>query len=89
LNSEKELAEIQGRKNFYKRSDVGKFLLAHGVPRTKEQTLSLIALDKNVATSGFLPAEQSYLVKVSFEIHPQQINIRDKLNGELICSITR
>jgi hypothetical protein len=89
LNSDKELAEIQGRKNFYNRREVGKFLLAHGVPRTKQQTLSLIALDTSEATDGSIPRDHSYLGKVSFEIHPQQINIRDKVNGELINSIAR
>lgn len=85
MNSEQELAEIKGRRNFYNKIEVGKFLLANGVPRTKLQESSLIALD----TAGAITGDRSYLKMVSFEIHPQQINVRDRVNGELISSITR
>jgi hypothetical protein len=33
--------------------------------------------------------DRSYLKLVSFEIHPQQINVRDRVNGDLISSIAR
>jgi hypothetical protein len=85
MNSEQELAEMKGRRNFYNKREVGKFLLANGVPRTKQQMSSLIALD----TAGAMTDDRSYLKLVSFEIHPQQINVRDRVNGDLISSIAR
>ncbi len=89
MNSEKELVEIRGRTEFYNKKEVGKFLLAKGVPRTKQEMLALIALEDAGTSQGAIQGDQSYLRMVSFEVHPQQINVRDKANGMLISSIAR
>lgn len=50
-----------------------------------EQMASLIVLD----TAGAMTDGGNYLEMVSFEIHPQRINVRNRINGESISSIAR
>ena len=87
MYSDNELADIKRRDSFYNKKDVAKLLLAEGVPKTKQAMLKLLAL-ANVGGTG-IQESLDCLRNVVFVIHPQQINIRDKTNGQIIVSIPR
>ena len=61
-------------------------LLTNGVPKSKQMMRALVSLDK-VDVSD----QETYdcLSNVNFVVHPQQINIRDRDNGQIIASIAR
>jgi hypothetical protein len=87
MYSENELADIRSRANFYNKKEVAKFLLAEGVPRTRQAMLKLVELAN--PRSNSIQESFDCLTNVAFIIHPQQINIRDKTNGQIIVSIPR
>lgn len=80
---------IQHRKDFYTSSNVDTLLKKSGVPKSKSalQELVAIGLGKNLEEIDG-DALQTY-GHVYFQVHPQQINIRDKANGKLIVSIRK
>jgi hypothetical protein len=84
-----ELRDIQRRKNFYNKKDVAKLLLATGVPHDKKAMMKLTALEDTDGTFNAIQESYDCLTRVVFAVHPQQINIRDKTNGQIIASITR
>ena len=85
MYSEKEQKDMIRRADFYGNKEVAKLLLKDGAPKTKQAMLMLFGLE-NKDTS-----EESFdcIRNVTFVIHPQQINIRDKANGKIIVSIAR
>jgi hypothetical protein len=87
MYSDNELADIKRRDSFYNKKDVAKLLLSEGVPKNKQAMLKLLAL-ANVGGAG-IRESLDCLRNVVFIIHPQQINIRDKTNGQIIVSIPR
>lgn len=87
MYSENELKDIGRRSSFYNKKEVAKFLLAEGVPKTKQAMSKLIALEN--AGSSSIQKSFDCLRNVVFVIHPQQINVRDKTNGQIIASIPR
>lgn len=86
MYSEKELQDILRRSDFYKKKEVAKFLLTHGVPRTKGAMLKLLEFDERSSDAN---ESLNCLRGVTFVVHPQQINIWDKTNGKMIISIPR
>ena len=85
MYSEKEQSDITRRTDFYGSKEVAKLLLKEGAPKTKKAMLKLFGLENKDTT------EESFncIRNVTFVIHPQQINIRDKANGKIIVSIAR
>lgn len=82
--------ECKRRVKFYKSTKVIRYLSTHGVPKSRRASKALIA----VGTTGSLDGEVSQelmdcLSYIWFEVHPQQINVRDKANGKIIVSIRR
>jgi hypothetical protein len=87
--SESELADIQRRNDFYHKSEVAKLLVASGIPTNKQEMVKLAGLE---IPDGSVKAPQEAIEcmrNVTFEVHPQQINIRDKINGQIIVSISK
>ncbi|MDG6998306.1 MAG: hypothetical protein JRN15_04235 [Nitrososphaerota archaeon] len=80
-----EIEEIAKRKQFYNRPDVAKFLSKHGVPKNKKAMNELLSTGNSKTDQELVDC----LSHVVFAVHPQQINIRDLANGEIIVSINR
>lgn len=82
--------DVQRRKDFYNKPEVTKYLCKEGVPKTKSAMSALML-------AGGYSKEDSIIDSVSFKclngvlfaVHPQQINIRDKINGMIIASLHR
>ena len=82
--------ECERRVKFYTSREVVRYLSKNGVPKSRRASKGLIA----IGTTGSLDGEVSQemmdcLSYVNFEVHPQQINVRDKANGKIIASIRR
>lgn len=77
--------EIERRLQFYNNLNAIKYLKKNGIPKSRRDMKELVELEyqnpdqDTVASVGF----------VYFQVHPQQINIRDKANGKLIVSIAK
>ena len=77
------------RVKFYTSKEVTSHLSKNGVPNTKRSWQALIALAAT-GTKGEVAQELlDYLRDVRFEVHPQQINVRDTANGNMVASIRR
>jgi hypothetical protein len=87
--SENELVDIHRRNDFYHKKEVAKFLVASGIPTNKGKMLELTALEDTDGSVKALQESFDCLRNVTFEVHPQQINIRDKTNGQIVVSISR
>jgi hypothetical protein len=87
--SESELADIQRRNDFYHKKEVTKLLVASGIPTTKREMVKLTALENTDGSLKALQESFECIRNVTFEVHPQQINIRDKTNGQIIVSISK
>jgi hypothetical protein len=87
--STSEQADIKRRASFYNKRAVAKLISVIGIPRNKQAMLKLLSLDN--ADGSAIVTQESYdcLTNVNFAVHPQQINVRDKVNGEIIASIVR
>jgi hypothetical protein len=82
--------EYERREKFYTSIEIFRYLSKNGVPKTRRALKAMIA----IGTTGTLDGEVSQelmdcLSYVHFEVHPQQINVRDKANGKMIASIRR
>jgi hypothetical protein len=80
-----EIEEIARRKEFYNRPDVAKFLSKQGVPKSKKAMRELLSTGNSKLDQKSIDC----LMQVSFAVHPQQINIRELTNLEMIVSIRR
>ncbi|MDG6996314.1 MAG: hypothetical protein JRN52_10360 [Nitrososphaerota archaeon] len=80
-----EIDEVSKRREFYNRPEVVKFLSKHGVPKTKKAMIELLS------SGGSKPDPEMVdnLSQVIFSVHPQQINVRDIANGQIIVSVRR
>ncbi len=87
--SESELAGIQRRNDFYHKKEVAKLLVGSGVPSNKREMVKLTALENTDGSANALLESYECIRYVTFEVHPQQINIRDKTNGQIIVSISK
>ena len=78
---------IRRRTEFYTSDVVDNFIKKHGVPKTR------IAMKNLVTLSGGGSGVDDRLVElmghVYFQVHSQQVNIRDKANGKIIVSIRK
>ena len=77
--------DVQQRKTFYNNPDVAKHISKDGVPKSKAAMNALIS----AGGVGSGPDSFECLSFVVFSVHPQQINVRDKLNGKIIATINR
>ncbi len=80
-----EIEEISRRKEFYNRPDVVKFLSKQGVPKSKKAMMDMLSTGDPKLDQKSIDC----LMRVSFAVHPQQINIRELTNMEMIVSIRR
>jgi hypothetical protein len=87
--SESELSGIRRRNDFYHKKEVAKLLVASGIPITKREMVKLNALENTDGSFKALQESFECMRNVTFEVHPQQINIRDKTNGQIIVSISK
>ncbi len=78
---------IGRRKEFYNSESVDDFLKKHGVPKSEQAMRSLVVM--GLGKSDVDKELTEILEHVYFQVHPQQINIRDKTNGKLIVSIRK
>ncbi len=77
------------RVKFYTSKEVSGYLSKNGVPKSRRSWKALIAVGAT-SIDGEVGQEQTdYLGDVRFEVHPQQINVRDKANGKIVASIRR
>ena len=87
LSQEQESAQ---RTAFYTKKEVGAYLLKNGVPRSAHASKALVAMGTTGNANGEVNQELlDVLNNVYFEVHLQQINIRDKKNGKLIISLRK
>jgi hypothetical protein len=80
---------IRQRREFYTSESVDNFLKKHGVPKSRHAVRSLVALANGKSEDQVDAGDIDLLGHVYFQVHAQQINIRDKANGKLIVSIRR
>jgi len=88
INPDAEEA-IRKRREFYTGQSVDEFLKKHGVPKSRHALRSLVALASGKGDSQVDGQAVDLMGHVYFQVHPQQINIRDKANGRLIVSIRK
>jgi hypothetical protein len=90
---ERETEDIARRTKFYNEREVARLISKHGVPKTKGARVEMItagAAESQTSEPVALTQELiDCLSYVSFVVHPQQINIRDKANGKIIAVIRR
>ena len=85
---ENEKSDQDTRSKFYNSQSVVKHIKTHGVPKSRGAWRDMFVS----AGSEDLDGEKGHelmvcLSKVTFMKHPQQINIVDKTNGEIIATI--
>lgn len=62
------------------------FIKKHGIPKSRIAMRDLVALtDGKSGDEGMV----ELMSHVYFQVHAQQVNIRDKANGKLIVSIRK
>jgi hypothetical protein len=82
--------ECERRAKFYTSREVVRYLSKNGVPKSRRASKALIAIGMTGSIDGDVSQElMNCLSYVNFEVHPQQINVRDKANGKIITSIRR
>ena len=76
------------RSKFYNSPSVVKHIKTHGVPKSRGAWKDLVASGSSEDLNSEKGLELiSCLDKVVFMGHPQQINVLDKSNGEIIATI--
>ncbi|HJT10799.1 MAG TPA: hypothetical protein VJ771_08455 [Candidatus Nitrosotalea sp.] len=78
---------IRQRAQFYTSDIVDNFIKKHGVPKTRIAMQNLISLTDGKSDVSKEAVE--LLGHVYFQVHSQQVNIRDKANGKIIVSIKK
>lgn len=78
---------IRQREQFYTSDIVDNFIKKHGVPKTSIAMKNLISLTDGKSDVSKELVE--LLGHVYFQVHSQQVNIRDKANGKIIVSIRK
>ncbi len=77
------------RVKFYTSKDVSRYLSVNGTPKSKHSWKELIALSATRKGGDVSQELSDYLSNVRFEVHPEQINVRDKANGNMVVSIRK
>ena len=80
---------IAQRQKFYTSESVDNFLKKHGIPKTRLTLRNLVALSDGRKEKEVEAKSVEILGHVFYQVHAQQINIRDKANGKMIISIRR
>jgi hypothetical protein len=78
------------RAKFYSSQPLAKYIMLNGVPKSTHAFRDMVASGSSLdltSEKGLMLI--SCLHQVAFLRHPQQINIMDKSNGEIIATITR
>ena len=88
INPDAEEA-IRQRREFYTSESVDNFIKKHGVPKTRNAMKNLVAIANGKNENQVDGEAVNLFGYVYFQIHSQQINIRDKANGKLIVSIRK
>jgi hypothetical protein len=82
--------ECERRAEFYTSKEVARYLSKNGVPKSRRASKALFAVGTTGSPDGEVSQElMDCLTFVHFEVHPQQINVRDKANRKIIASIRR
>jgi hypothetical protein len=85
----KETGNQETRAAFYGSESVAKYIKANGVPASKHAFREMVASNSSESLEGKKGDERiACLNEVVFFKHPQQVNIMDKTNGQLIAVIT-
>lgn len=73
------------RFRFYTSEEVKKYLKKHGIPKSRREMKALVEV--------VYPNSENETVEsighMHFDVHPQQINIRDRMNEKLIISLEK
>lgn len=86
MTNEKE--EQDTRSKFYNSQSVVKYIKTAGAPKTRGAWKAMIASGSSEDLDSEKGLElMACLSKVVFMKHPQQTNIMDRSNGEIIASI--
>lgn len=80
---------IGKRIEFYTSKSVDDFLKKHGIPKSKQQLRSLVSMGLGKNHEELDGEVVQSMGHVYFQVHKQQINVRDKANGKLIVSIRK
>ncbi len=81
-------SDISARARFYNEPGVAHIISKNGVPNTKK-AMQIMVSEGSVAKSGVTQELIDRIGFVTFAVHPQQINIRDKATGRIIAVIPR
>ena len=84
-------ADIAERAKFYSEPGVARIISKNGVPKSRK-AMEIIASEGSGVKDGSSVVTQKLidcLNFVTFTVHPQQINIRDKATGKIIAVIPR
>jgi len=89
--SDSRNADIAQRAKFYNEPGVARIISKNGVPKSRK-ALEIMISEGTEVKSGVSTITQKLIDCmnfVTFIVHPQQINIRDKANGKIIAVIAR
>lgn len=75
--------EVERRVRFFTSEEVKKYLKKNGIPKTKREMRALVEVVYPNPDSETIQS----IGHVHFDVHPQQINIRDKSSEKLIISL--
>jgi urease alpha subunit len=84
-------ADIAQRAKFYNEPGIARMISKNGVPKSRK-AIEIIVSESTEVKSGASAITQKLIDCmnfVTFIVHPQQINIRDKANGKIIAVIAR
>jgi hypothetical protein len=90
LSDNKDVGIAQ-RAMFYNEKAVARIISKNGVPKSRKAMEIMVSESTNVK-SGATGLTQKFIDCISFVtfvVHPQQINIRDKATGKIIAVIPR
>ena len=88
--SSQENKGIEQRESFYSKDEIRRYLMKNGVPKSRRALKTLIAVGIGGSPDAEVTEEQvDQLGDVKFEVHPQQINVRDGVSGDIIAVIEK
>jgi len=74
---------------FYNEREVARLISKNGVPKNKVAVEAMVTAGMAGSSVTITQDLIDCLNHVTFAVHPQQINIRDKTNGKIIACIRR
>jgi hypothetical protein len=85
MNKYETNEDAERRSAFYKSEEVKKFLKKNGIPRSQISKRALVMTSYPEADAELVES----LSYVHYDMHPQQINIRDKRDQKMIISLEK